>query len=389
MIFPYIFIVIILYRTINLLVFFLVSIAIMEEQSCKNRKRPIDEISEADNVKDAVATLSEFSVSKTAGVQLPDSAAGNYYFFVCSDFAVPDVLKSAINPTFVAVYEHLIELCPLGLKVHIVGPLWHFICAHCNANIVNCNLQILRYIHKSYFRSEMSSTKDGRELLLEVEIVMKAAIIFYLSLQPSHAPDMALTTADLLTQYPNFVTESLDHVELYLLLTYWKYMRVAISLIPSRSNKKLLTGICALLEGAGRKYIFGSGQKQATTHRVIVYDQESKLRRKQRIAEGDEHRKSEESASDDGNTTNNNANTNGDEEDACVPQDLPLGKQHYKCGCGAAVKYKGYARHANSLRHKSFLLHQSSATSSLTLFPSNQLLYTSSCVTASAIMTKY
>jgi hypothetical protein len=195
----------ILYRTINSLVFFLVSIAIMEEQSCKNRKRPIDEISEADNVKDAVATLSEFSASKTAGVQLPDSAAGNYYFFVCSDFAVPDVLKSAINPTFVAVYEHLIELCPLGLKVHIVGPLWHFICAHCNANIVNCNLQILRYIHKSYFRSEMSSTKDGRELLLEVEIVMKAAIIYYLSLQPSHAPDMALTTADLLTQYPNFL----------------------------------------------------------------------------------------------------------------------------------------------------------------------------------------
>eukprot|EP01036_Dinobryon_divergens_P037294 gene37294-48760_t len=372
----------------------------MEEQNSEIRKRPIDEISEEDDEEyddniDALAASSEFSQSENAPAYAPNLAPGNYYVFMSSNFAVPEFLKSSINPAFVTVYEHIIELCPLELKVYIVGPLWHFISANCHENIANCNLQVFRFIHKSYFRADICSTKEGRDLLFQFEIVMKAAIIYYLSLQPAHVAEMALTLDELLTEYPQLVAENLNSVELYLLLTYWKYMRVAVSLIPSRSNKKLLSGICALLEGAGRKYVFGSGQKPSTSHRVAIYEQESKLRRQQRTADGDDHRKSEESASGDGggdeddddNNNNNNNNEDDGNANANAARDLPLGQQYYNCICGAAVKYKGYSRHANSNRHKTFLVNQTSSSSSLSTSTSSNQLFTSS-VTAPTVVKK-
>jgi hypothetical protein len=117
-----------------------------------------------------------------------------------------------------------------------------------------------------------------KELLLKVEILLKAVAIYYLSLQTLNIHDEIDSVEELLqeySQYTLFSECSSDAEEAGFLLNFRNYMKKALRIIPPRRNKMLLVHICAILEGSKRSYVKGGTQSSATTRRTIIYEHES------------------------------------------------------------------------------------------------------------------
>jgi hypothetical protein len=62
-----------------------------------------------------------------------------------------------------------------------------------------------------------------------------------------------------------------DRRDVPFLLNYYKYLKLAIELLPPVRNKGLAIQIAGRLDGSGQVYILGSGQKDAATRREAIY----------------------------------------------------------------------------------------------------------------------
>ena len=229
------------------------------------------------------------------------------------------------------VFDHIIRICPVELKGYIFGCLMDFISTFCNENVTFLDQNIVKNAHKKYFPVDhFSSTKEGKEKLRQIEVVLKAAIIFFLSLQKEYVFDLIATVEELLDAYPEFRAEKLDDDELRFLLAFRNYMKVALYLIPGKLNKSLLMNICALPEGSGRSYHTGGAQIPATTRRVRIYEEES-------------HEKPQPRAP-----------RRSPEEMAEQPK-LQSEEKLFTCECGSVVKVRNIWRHNRTQKHKHIL----------------------------------
>eukprot|EP01033_Poteriospumella_lacustris_P005463 gene5463-3893_t len=80
--------------------------------------------------------------------------------------------------------------------------------------------------------------------------------------------------------YPEFEVE--DEQEQEYLLRFRNMMVLALMVVPPRFNKKLLINIAARLEGSGKEYITGGGQKPCVTRRVLIYEREGNVQAEKR-----------------------------------------------------------------------------------------------------------
>jgi hypothetical protein len=62
-----------------------------------------------------------------------------------------------------------------------------------------------------------------------------------------------------------------DRRDVPFLLNYYKYLKLAIELLPPVRNKGLAIQIAGRLDGSGQVYILGSGQKDSATRREAIY----------------------------------------------------------------------------------------------------------------------
>ncbi len=75
-------------------------------------------------------------------------------------------------------------------------------------------------------------------------------------------------------QYSSCLSPS-DKKDLTYMCSFTKYLRLALELLPGYRNKGLAIQIAGRLEGSKEIYVFGSGQRDTSTRREIIYHIES------------------------------------------------------------------------------------------------------------------
>lgn len=105
--------------------------------------------------------------------------------------------------------------------------------------------------------------------------IMKTTYTLMLNYVPE-SDRLKCSTEDFLVRYPEFVNESED--ELKYLLQFRNFMKLALELIPPNQNKGILMAIASRLEGSGKDYVTGGGQKLETQNRVLIYENEGQVR---------------------------------------------------------------------------------------------------------------
>lgn len=172
------------------------------------------------------------------------------------------------------VFDYIFANCEKKMKV-IFGHRLREIIESFNSE--DLNIKFVKEIMKKNFDLKLFSTDEERSFLQEVEIVLKASVIYYLSLLPENVFEKFNTIEELLAEYPTFVSDELEPVEFQFLLNYRNMMAIGLSVIPAKGNKKLLMSACALLEGSRKRYITGGTQSKATARRVLIYERESNI----------------------------------------------------------------------------------------------------------------
>ena len=180
------------------------------------------------------------------------------------------------------VFEHISRLCPkdtatlLGTRLYeIIGSF-----SHCTVDS-----HFVAGLMKENFNVPSFQFNDNRSVLFNIEVVLKAAVIYYLSRLQENVFELYNTYDELLREYPFLTKEqniAADPSELEFLLTFRNMMAIALTVIPGKCNKNLLLAACAVLEGSGRKYATGGTQSRATSIRVWIYEQESQCLPKKR-----------------------------------------------------------------------------------------------------------
>jgi len=239
-----------------------------------------------------------------------------------------------MNPSeneYESIYNHIMELCPLEIRDDVKDKLMLYIHENCKSDL-DPQIDTLKYSHKKHFPNQDYKSKEEKEHFLQIEIVFKAAIVYYMSLRAEGIFDL-MTTEELLEveEYSKFANE--DPNELMNLLNFRNYMKVALNIIPPKLNKRLLMGICALLEGIGKVYVTGGAQVPATTRRVTIYEKESCVKPQPRA----KRRSAAEIA--DKSMTNATANI----------------VRKYICECGSVVKVRNIWRHNKTIKHLSIM----------------------------------
>ena len=147
----------------------------------------------------------------------------------------------------------------------------------------------MKSLLRDYFDIKNIDTKEEKDLMLKVEVVLKAAIIYFLTLKDSGNHDDMDSIEELLSVYQKysiFCDSSMDSAEKEYLLVFRNMMKKALHVINPKRNKLLLVNICSMLEGSGRMYVTGGTQSAATTRRLQIFEHESgeqKRRRPERV----------------------------------------------------------------------------------------------------------
>mmetsp|Transcript_23842 Transcript_23842/g.32662 ORF Transcript_23842/g.32662 Transcript_23842/m.32662 type:complete len:320 (+) Transcript_23842:57-1016(+) len=105
------------------------------------------------------------------------------------------------------------------------------------------------------------------------------SIVYVLKLcSPTYERIKLRSIEELRAKYPTITNKIYSSEELQLFLEYVNSLRMALSIIPAKNNKRLLMDIASRLEGLSpMTYITGSGQTPATKRRVEVYEQEGNV----------------------------------------------------------------------------------------------------------------
>lgn len=211
------------------------------------------------------------------------------------------------------------------VKIFLQPTLQKIISSTCSKPITQSTMKCLL---RDNFDVKNISTKEERDLLLKAEAVLKAGLVYFLSLKSLNIHDEIDTVDEFLavySQYPLFSKPSIDQLEGKFLLSFRNMMKKALQVIPAKRNKHLLVTICSLLEGSGRLYVTGGTQSVATSRRLQIYEHESgeqKRRRPERMR--------------------------------TAPK-KPASKQMVTCDCGAVILKRTIWKHNQSKKHLEFI----------------------------------
>ena len=249
-----------------------------------------------------------------------------------ASFSAVDASSTRSNSTISSkVLGKMQDVCPIELRPMVDEPLANLIGKLSSQSIRLEDVDVKRDI-----LLQVSSDKKTQYLL---EVVFKAALVYFRSLEQSEVEAVEDPATDLMTAYNKYTVFRLllssdeRELELSFLVTFRAMMKSALTFIPARRNKLLLIAICALLEGSGRSYITGGTQSPATSRRMIIFEQESGIRR----------------------TFHGGSSLVPAEE-----KNLTV-----KCSCGAIILKRSIWKHSQSIKHSLFT-HRSSTSSDTT-----------------------
>ena len=142
--------------------------------------------------------------------------------------------------------------------------------------------QLSPLLHPS---TSCSLTKEQKQLLLKLRTILTTTAIYLYSLHPFLKSQLYHSIDELLHHYPDFKQQIVQqypkpeerYQELQYLLHFRNFMVIALMLIPAKGNKTFLLKTVERLEGSGREYIMGTGQKPAVTRRLEIFHQESRI----------------------------------------------------------------------------------------------------------------
>mmetsp|Transcript_11485 Transcript_11485/g.15814 ORF Transcript_11485/g.15814 Transcript_11485/m.15814 type:complete len:316 (+) Transcript_11485:73-1020(+) len=222
-------------------------------------------------------------------------------------------------------YKKVDSLCPNNVK-RVLGPkLYEIIYSTCTNALT---IPTLEKLIKENFNRKLFTTKKEKEFLFNIEVTLKAAIVYYLYLRKDLAHETS--TDDLIKeygQYPMFATDSMDENEIQYIVNFRNMLKIALQVIPANRNKMLLINICSVLEGSGRVYVTGGTQSMATSRRMQIYEHESGLQKRRRPERRLEVSKKEKP------------------------------KQLINCSCGAVILKRTVWKHSQSKKHRLFELY--------------------------------
>eukprot|EP01033_Poteriospumella_lacustris_P005466 gene5466-3896_t len=137
-----------------------------------------------------------------------------------------------------------------------------------------------RLTERYYDVAEFNKTEQGKLMLTQIHIAVRACYVLIMTYHESKQDLMWRDVQQLLAAYPELHGQ--DDEELRYLLQFRNMLRLALEIVPPRLNKKLLINIAARLEGSGREYITGGGQKPCVTRRVLIYEREGNVQAEKR-----------------------------------------------------------------------------------------------------------
>lgn len=262
--------------------------------------------------------------------------------FCTSDFTMPDNVSELLDDCFFLegkyenynntfferendgihniIFAEIMNKCPLEIKETVRGILMIFIETYCNEGITS-QINSVKNAHKFYSNSEVDKCR-----LDQIEVALKSSIVHYLSLL---SKETSYTCSNLLEAYPSFDSVE-SQKELEALCLFRNNMKIALTIIPPKQNKRLLLDICTLLEGQGKCYITGGAQVPATARRVKIYEQESNLKPQSRAPR---------------KPVLLGANR------SIVSDKLVKSSHCVACKCGAAIRVSNMWRHLKTAKH--------------------------------------
>ena len=182
--------------------------------------------------------------------------------------------------------DKIYSMCSQEVKVFLSPHLDQIMLSICSQPI---NQWTMKSLLSDHFDIKNIITKEEKDLLLKVEMVLKAGIVYFISLKDSNTHDDMDSIEELLSVYKKysvFCDSSLDSTEKEYLLIFRNMMKRALRVINPKRNKLLLVNVCSLLEGSGRMYVTGGTQSAATSRRLQIFEHESgeqKRRRPERV----------------------------------------------------------------------------------------------------------
>lgn len=144
---------------------------------------------------------------------------------------------------------------------------------------VDTNPAIPRKMVERYFDNELIREKfDTPERKSEVRRLMVTAFTLAQCYYPESQTLFWTNVDTLLQNYPHFREANLSQEELHYLLKFRNMMRIALEVVPAKDNKTTLMKVAAKLEGSGKEYVTGGGQKADVIRRVQIYEHEGEIR---------------------------------------------------------------------------------------------------------------
>jgi hypothetical protein len=138
-------------------------------------------------------------------------------------------------------------------------------------------------ILERYTAVDKYQSKDQKEILEKIRIILFATAVYLYSLSSSSDGLIFHSIDQLVKEYPNLTADldplerEEDKSELEFLLTFRNYMMCALKLIPAKGNKLFLLRVIERLEGSNNEYITGTGQKPSVSRRVGIYHKEGEV----------------------------------------------------------------------------------------------------------------
>lgn len=250
------------------------------------------------------------------------------------------------------VMKKMNEACPEYERSVLGSLLFQFI-------KVNCNQKISRDMFESIdtIFSEKGSliTKEVKKFEFNVEVVLKASLVYAVSLQARYNYPVYLDPATFFADYQQYlyvIECPVDPTEMAYLLNFRRFMKISLDYIPAKRNKQLLIAICALLEGSGRVYITGGTQSVATSWRTYIFEYESGLEKVCRPSRSKAGVAAAAAAA--AAVAGEEPGGGTGEEQLRKREDMAKKKKMITCDCGAVILRRTMWKHAQSKRHIQF-----------------------------------
>eukprot|EP01031_Cornospumella_fuschlensis_P043212 gene43212-52824_t len=150
-----------------------------------------------------------------------------------------------------------------------------------DADRVEIDVKSTRKLTERYYDVQAFQTEKQKVALAQIHIILRTTYVLILSYHEHIKPLLFTSVDQLLQHYPEF--QGQDDGELRFLLNFRNMLRVSLLVVPPRLNKQLLLKIAAHLEGSGKEYITGGGQKPCVCRRVLIYEREGNVRAEKRL----------------------------------------------------------------------------------------------------------